>query len=88
LYVFGVSKVKMPAFGFSCDACIHKTFVSEESCLAGATAANKVVSRSSGVGNGTSPLAFGVEDDSVSTRRATSKDTTGPETALLITIYT
>jgi hypothetical protein len=40
------------------------------------------------VGNCTSPLAFGVEDNSVSTGRASGKDTIGPRIATSVSIYT
>jgi hypothetical protein len=59
----------------------------EMSHLAGTTAANKVVSRGTSVGDGTSKLAFGVEDDSVSTRGAAGKDTVGPRIAMSKSIY-
>jgi hypothetical protein len=39
------------------------------------------------VGDGTSKLAFGVEDDSVSTRGAAGKDTVGPRIAISKSIY-
>lgn len=59
---------------------------SRKSYLAGTGATDKVISRSSSVGDSASPLALGVENDSVSTGRSTSKDTAGPRDAILASI--